>query len=108
MECIQVFICALNAFVVMGEFLKRMLRSTEHWLHWKNLWRQNYDGEFYPENSLQRIKCKRPNNRKSLLVVNILLKQRPVRKEGPKYQYGKGCSIRWSTWSMDSKNVRIE
>ncbi|MBS1575074.1 MAG: hypothetical protein JST09_07180 [Bacteroidetes bacterium] len=88
------YIGALNAFVAMGEYLGKEVSKykTLAALGKKAIESELYDGEFF----IQKIQYKGlnagdPTNEKSFGGDYSAEAKELLEKEGPKYQYGKGC-----------------
>ena len=88
------YLGALNAIVVMGEFLginvshyKRLALSGKKFIE-----TELYDGEFFIQKiQTKGLKAKDPATEKSFGGQYSAEAKELLEKEGPKYQYGKGC-----------------
>ena len=88
------YIGALNAFAVMGEFLKKDVEKyrTLAALGKKFMETELYDGEFFIQKILYKgLNAKDPTTEKSFGGEYSAEAKDLLEKEGPKYQYGKGC-----------------
>jgi uncharacterized protein (DUF608 family) len=89
------FYCgALNAIIAMGEFLKAdVAKYKELAVKAKNLIETElYDGEYFiQEIKYKDLNAKNPATAKSFGGEYSKEAQALMEKEGPKYQYGKGC-----------------
>jgi len=88
------YIGALNAFVAMGEFLKKDVEKyrTLAALGKKFIETELYDGEFFIQKiQYKGLNAKDPTTEKSFGGEYSAEAKGLLEKEGPKYQYGKGC-----------------
>jgi len=88
------YIGALNAFATMGEFLKKDVEKyrTLAALGKKFMETELYDGEFFIQKiQYKGLNAKDPTTEKSFGGEYSNEAKDLLEKEGPKYQYGKGC-----------------
>jgi hypothetical protein len=88
------YIGALNAFATMGEFLKKDVEKykTLAALGKKFMETELYDGEFFIQKiQYKGLNVKDPTTEKSFGGEYSAEAKDLLEKEGPKYQYGKGC-----------------
>jgi len=88
------YIGALNAFTAMGEFLKKDVEKyrTLASLGKKFIETELYDGEFFIQKiQFKGLNAKDPTTEKSFGGEYSAEAKDLLEKEGPKYQYGKGC-----------------
>ena len=88
------YIGALNAFTAMGEFLKIDVEKyrTLAALGKKFMETELYDGEFFIQKiQYKGLNAKDPTTEKSFGGEYSAEAKDLLEKEGPKYQYGKGC-----------------
>ena len=68
-----------------------------------------YDGEYFIQKiQVDGLKANNPATVQSFGGEYSNEAKELLEKEGPKYQYGKGCLIGWRIGRMDSKDVRLE
>jgi uncharacterized protein (DUF608 family) len=88
------YIGALNAFAAMGEFLRKDVSKyrTLAALGKKFIETELYDGEFFIQKiQYKGLNAKDPTTEKSFGGEYSAEAKELLEKEGPKYQYGKGC-----------------
>jgi hypothetical protein len=88
------YIGALNAFTAMGEFFKKDVEKykTLAALGKKFMETELYDGEFFVQKiQYKGLSAKDPTTEKSFGGEYSAEAKDLLEKEGPKYQYGKGC-----------------
>jgi len=88
------YIGALNAFTAMGEYLKKDVTKykTLAALGKKFIETELYDGEFFIQKiQYKGLNAKDPTTEKSFGGEYSAEAKELLEKEGPKYQYGKGC-----------------
>lgn len=88
------YLGALHSFIAMGEFLKQDV-SAYHELQTKGkamIEGELYNGEFFiQEINYTGLNAKDPSKEKSYGGAYSKEAETLLKKEGPKYQYGKGC-----------------
>jgi uncharacterized protein (DUF608 family) len=88
------YIGALNAFAAMGEYLKKDVTKYKSLasLGKKFIETELYDGEFFIQKiQYKGLNAKDPTTEKSFGGEYSAEAKDLLEKEGPKYQYGKGC-----------------
>jgi uncharacterized protein (DUF608 family) len=88
------YIGALNAFSAMGEFLGKDISKYKDLaaLGKKMIETELYDGEFFTQKiQFKGLNAKDPTTEKSFGGEYSPEAKELLQKEGPKYQYGKGC-----------------